>query len=845
MRGLRSGCGAKLTLFVGNPALKGHDEILKGHDFNILSRSVPKWPNPASSPWFSADLPGHYTRLGELDLRQPAHIATTVSYRTSIPAAACRARLRNRASVRLACARQLGLALAVPLLLFLAGCGVSAGPTKTSSQSVLSITPGVSRLDTNCTGCNAVNARSAAVQHFNAVLANGAPAAVAWSVAGGDPSAGPGSIDANGRYTPPTYLSVDQALVVVSARLISNYHIQASAPITLTPGFLQPLTPENVALGPGASVTLTGRLAQSGGRAGIQFEIAESPQGGSAGQGTLSEPVCHHARQAFTTCSVTYTAPVTLSATAVAYVVAQASGSRTDAEVLLNPAGVTSNPATHQGQMATMMPLGSSGGNNNDFDARGNSIADCCSGTLGALLQDNSGGQFLLSNNHVLARSDHATIGDPIVQPGLIDNNCTPNGDGPGTVPVATLSAWLPLNSAETNADAAIAQVGSRTVDNGGAILELGARQADGTLAAAPPGISSTSGRGESATLAMKVAKSGRTTGLTCGRVSVIDLDVSVDYYRDCAETRPYLTKLFTHQIAISGDRFTDSGDSGALVVDATNAEPVGLFFAGGADTAGVVHAVANPAPDVLRELDAEADNRTSFTFAGGADHPVSCLNYGNTTVAAAQSAVLSDAEIGRAQQALSSARSLVNPSAGILGVAMGKSSDHPGEAAVLVYVAAGSHANVSAALDGVRTNVIAATPEAVSLGAAPLSNQIPETFSLSPVALAHALQIKNQIAHAMMGRNPAFFAVGVGLSFDNPREAALVVYVDRTRLPTALPAEIDGLRTRYIEMDRLHVTRSYLQAGGASQHCMPHAVGAGPQELLNLHRRESLLPTR
>ena len=32
----------------------------------------------------------------------------------------------------------------------------------------------------------------------------------------------------------------------------------------------------------------------------------------------------------------------------------------------------------------------------------------------------------------MLARSDQASVGDAIVQPGLIDNNCTPNGDGLG-----------------------------------------------------------------------------------------------------------------------------------------------------------------------------------------------------------------------------------------------------------------------------------------------------------------------------------------------------------------------------------------------------------------------------
>ena len=84
---------------------------------------------------------------------------------------------------------------------------------------------------------------------------------------------------------------------------------------------------------------------------------------------------------------------------------------------------------------------------------------------------------------------------------------------------------------------------------------------------------------------------------------TALDLDVAVDYYRDCAETKPYLTKTFTNQIAVSGDRFGDAGDSGALLVDTANAEPVGLFFAGGIDAAGVSHGTATPAPDVLNAL--------------------------------------------------------------------------------------------------------------------------------------------------------------------------------------------------------------------------------------------------
>ena len=157
----------------------------------------------------------------------------------------------------------------------------------------------------------------------------------------------------------------------------------------------------------------------------------------------------------------------------------------------------------------------------------------------------------------------------------------------------------------------------------------------------------------------MKVAKSGRTTGLTCGGVSAVDLDVTVGYYLDCAETRPYLTKTFTHQLGLSGNQFSDAGDSGALVVDAANAEPVGLYFAGGTDLAGVSQGVASPATEVLNELGAQTGG--SYSFVGVNDHAVSCLGYGDNTVSSAQSRALSDTEASRAQQALAQARMLVN----------------------------------------------------------------------------------------------------------------------------------------------------------------------------------------
>jgi hypothetical protein len=734
-----------------------------------------------------------------------------------------------------------------PALLFAAGCAdgrVTADP----SNDIFSISPGTGLIDTNCTGCNAISKHGTPMEQFTATLAGGGEAPVIWSLSGGDATGGPGSITKDGLYSPPSYLTADSVDVVVTATLnaTSGAGATATAVLTVTPGFLQPLTPENVALGANGQVTVTGYLAEAGGYTGINFALASSPTGSSGGQGTLGSTTCQRGSQAFTYCSVTYSAPALVSSTAATYVVATIgnSSSRDAAEVLLNSPGISSNPANHQAQSAMQIPLGSSGGNNHDYDINGNQIVDCCSGTLGALIQDSSNRQYLLSNNHVLARSDHAAVGDAIIQPGLIDNNCTPNGDGAGTTPVGTLTNWLSLKSSTTNADAAIAQVNSGAVNANGSILEFGARQPDGTLAAAPPGISSTGGKGEAAWLSQSVAKSGRTTGLTCAAVSALDLDISVDYYRDCAETRPYLTKTFTHQLAVSGNQFSDAGDSGALVVDAGNAEPVGLYFAGGRDVSGVSQGVANPAADVLSELSAQSGG-TSYTYVGAADHPVSCLNYGDSTLNAAQSRALTDQENARTQQALTQAHMLVNSSAGILGAAAGKSSDHPGEGAVILYVDESMNVNAPQTVDGVRTLVIPATAFAVAFGTAPQLPPQPGSGapSLSAAVLNSAVAVKQQVAQTMMHGNSAFFGVGVGQSLDDPREAALIVYVDRRQVPAQLPATVDGLRTRYIVMDRMHVTRSYAAPIRPKRNCTPQPAAVQPQSfnLLDLFKPRSL----
>ena len=106
--------------------------------------------------------------------------------------------------------------------------------------------------------------------------------------------------------------------------------------------------------------------------------------------------------------------------------------------------------------------LGASGGNIHDATA-----AFCCSGTLGSLVTK-GGANYILSNNHVLADSDTATVGDAISQPGLVDVGCNAGL----TQTVATFSHAIPLNTA--NVDAAIAEIVPGEVDTSGAILEIG-----------------------------------------------------------------------------------------------------------------------------------------------------------------------------------------------------------------------------------------------------------------------------------------------------------------------------------------------------------------------------------
>lgn len=697
------------------------------------------------------------------------------------------------------------------LALAVAGCGTMNNPAA-SGNAAFSIS--ASAVTTGTNGQIALHA----------ALPSGEEAPVRWRIASGTnaPSLGDGQVESTGVYTAPGSLSADEISVRVEAALASDPTSIAFATLLVHPGFVQPLLPQNLALTPGASAEVTAQIAEvDAGQ--VRWSIEPSPGGGPASAGalgTLSASDCQRSAEQYTTCTVTYTAPSAVPLRDV-YVVATVNGSRVTSplRVLVNNRGIVSDPMVNQNIQTGMASLGTSGGNDGDFDTYedkdGNSyVADCCGGTLGALVEDDQKNQYILSNNHVLAESDQGRMGDTIDQPGLMDGACTPLSRPGSTLhPLATLKYFVPLQSSQSNVDAALATVAPGAVDPSGSILQLGAPGSTQALGAAPP----MAGRGETlnaANLGMDVVKSGRTTGLTCSSIDAVSLTVKVDYYRDCAETQPYTTKTYSNQIGIAGSHFTDSGDSGALVLDASNAEAIGLYFAGGTDGDGHGLSVANPIGDVLNELGAQATTHMSLVGTS-TPHAIACLRY--DPAVPLDPPHLSPAAQQQAQTAAEGAGAALH-GAGILGAAPGSSLDVPGNPAVTVYVDQAA-AGVPQTIDGLRTQVIATDAASVARGTAPTMPALEPGIHLSSAALASATAVEQSVAPKLMS-DPAIFGVGVTQSLDNPSEAALLVLVDIGRNPQSMSATMDGLRVRYLRLHRFHTTRARDTEGNPATAC-------------------------
>jgi hypothetical protein len=451
-------------------------------------------------------------------------------------------------------------------------------------------------------------------------------------------------------------------------------------------------------------------------------------------------------------------------------------------------------PNDNASAQSAPVKLGTSGGNNTDI-----STGFCCIGTLGSLwTRADLPTPVILSNNHVLDKSDTGTTGDAIIQP--LQAVCRTGHAVPLTVANLTQAAPLkptvnkpgacgastaPLcGDSPSNVDAAIAAIVPGQVDLTGNILDLGPVGAT-SIAAAPP-----SSQIAAPGLSLAVAKSGRTTGLTCSTVNSINADIQVDYDASCNGPKAF-TAIFKGQVMISGGTFSASGDSGSLIVTTDTARPVALLYGG-----NNVSSVGNPLLDTLNSLGTPAhgvltafNNGNPLTVVGGPDHAVSC----------AHTATASSTEVGFAQAALipqerqrvtavqQRRTAQLMQDASVKSVTVGASADNPNEGALLIHVAGSTIPRVPPTIDGVRTRLVLDADPHYSIGAQEIDR---------------AMIAKDAHVGSLLGQ-PGIQGVGVGLSLDNPTETAISIYVVKGVAHQPIPAAIDGVRTRIFEGDR------------------------------------------
>jgi hypothetical protein len=444
--------------------------------------------------------------------------------------------------------------------------------------------------------------------------------------------------------------------------------------------------------------------------------------------------------------------------------------------------------------------LGTTGGNAHDFvnNTAKNTIT-CCGGTLGSLVI-RGGVQYILSDNHILARSDGATVGDAIIQPGLIDTaTCTTAG----TTTVANLSQFSNLQATPSkNVDAAIAQVIAGKVDPAGNIIYLGATtDANGVpVAGAPQG--GTGIPASSVAIGRPVAKSGRSTGLTCSTIEATNISTSVDYTVNCDGTGTKFTANYSNQIGVIGGDFSGEGDSGSLIVTQDTASPLALLYAG-SDT----DTVGNPVADVLNFF----GNNT--VFIGGAAHqvvgcslPTAPQSAKTVVPSSVGSQVIQNATATRDRRA---SEMLGYPEVQAVGV--GQSYDNPKEAAILFFVTQGeSRTNLPTQVDGVRTRIIEqplfAKRGAISAEDSAMLEKSVATpqlvYSVSDAEMARAKVVHTAHVEALM-KQAGVQGVGIGSSVDSPGEAVLMIFTIRGVPQDPIPAVIDGVRTRVRESSR------------------------------------------
>jgi len=211
-------------------------------------------------------------------------------------------------------------------------------------------------------------------------------------------------------------------------------------------------------------------------------------------------------------------------------------------------------------------------------------------GTLGMVVRKD-GKRYILSNNHVLANSNDAVMGDSIYQPGPADG-------GGKTDTIAILTGFVPIEFS----GASDCPIGGLVVRVWNFLAELlgrrtrleatfqGINKVDCALAEPIEGAEVSDEILEVGTpigfagvnVGTLIKKSGRTTELTHGAVTITDVEVTVNYGTG--------TAVFEDQLITSN--ISAGGDSGSVVLNEDN-EVVGLLFAG-SDTVTIVNKIDN-----------------------------------------------------------------------------------------------------------------------------------------------------------------------------------------------------------------------------------------------------------
>jgi hypothetical protein len=205
----------------------------------------------------------------------------------------------------------------------------------------------------------------------------------------------------------------------------------------------------------------------------------------------------------------------------------------------------------------TPVPAGVSVGNANE----------CAAGSIGLIVLK-GGTRHILSNNHVLARINAASIGERINQPGRYDAKPACGQ----TRQVGTLAQFVPISfSGNNTVDAAIA-----TLSAGSTCSMVGNLYTPSTTVVSP-------------SVGLAVKKVGRTSGLTNGTIAGINVTINVNYGVGVGR--------FVNQIYVASN-FIRSGDSGSCMVTQNGNNPVGLNFAGSGGSS-----FANPIGPALQQL--------------------------------------------------------------------------------------------------------------------------------------------------------------------------------------------------------------------------------------------------